>query len=314
VMRPEVQPPRSCSFSRAMAWRGHTSQDSNECLCAPRVLANGCRVRHRYELAGANWRATTPPFHLRLKLGEYWATSPILAKVELALNFREIQGSESMNEQRSATEYVGTTINDHPILTTEEVQQWFSRANCVAPSDAAESIAQMLNHCAFLFAQWKGTPELRASRRKNLSFLRIERIGEALRTLQTELPVLIGDTLKFSPGSRARGLVPVLALLDSVNLLAPGFQRYRPRGRGREPERWHNIARNLGLHITKIFKSSAGRRVGFGKPTSLGVAIMQSALAYLRVEKSPEAIVDAMRPKRTRNKKVRGGEIRPKSP
>lgn len=219
-----------------------------------------------------------------------------------------------MNESRATTEDIGTTINGRPILTTEDVQRWFIQAECVAPVDAAESIAQMLNHCAFLSMHWENTPELRAKRRNNLSLLRAKRIGEALRTLQTDLPGLIDDTLEALPSSRAGGLAPVQTLLESVNLLAPGFQKYRPRGRGRESERWHNIARNLGPHITKIFKSSAGKRVGFGKPTSPGITIMQLALAYLGVDRSPEAIVDAMRTKRRRIRKVRGGEITPKSP
>jgi hypothetical protein len=62
------------------------------------------------------------------KAGIILGYEPILVKVELAFNFREIQGSESMSERRSTTEYVGTTINGHPVLTIEEVQQWFRQA------------------------------------------------------------------------------------------------------------------------------------------------------------------------------------------
>jgi hypothetical protein len=39
------------------------------------------------------------------------------------------------------------------------------------------------------------------------------RIGGALRTLQTDLPVLIDDTLKVFSDRQAGGLMPVIALL-----------------------------------------------------------------------------------------------------
>jgi len=213
----------------------------------------------------------------------------------------------SMNKRSSVKEYDGPTINGKPILSIEQVQQWFAKAHCDASFDDAKLIAQSLNHCALLSALWRNTPALKASRRNNPSLLRMIRIGEALRTLQTDLPVLIDDTLKVFPDRQASGIMPATALLNSVNLLAPGFQKYRPYGRGPEPERWHNIARNLGPRILDVFKSS-GRRSGFGKSTSPAVAVMQSALSYLDVEASQETIVEAMRPKRTRTKKLEKGK------
>jgi hypothetical protein len=209
-------------------------------------------------------------------------------------------GTASMRKRPSTKEYDGPTINGKPILSIEQVQQWFKEAHCDASFDDAKFIAQALNHCALFAELWKNTPALKASRRNNPSYLRMTRISEALRTLQTDLPVLIDDTLKVFPDRQASGLKPVVALLDSVNLLVPGFEKYKRHGRGPEPERWHNIARNLRPRILDVFKSS-GRHAGIGKPTSPAVTVKQSALTYLGVETSQQAIVDAMRGREQRS-------------
>jgi hypothetical protein len=47
-------------------------------------------------------------------------------------------------------EYGGPTINGKPVLSIEEVQQWFKEADCDASFDNAKSIAQALNHCGYL--------------------------------------------------------------------------------------------------------------------------------------------------------------------
>jgi|SRR5665213_552888 len=213
-----------------------------------------------------------------------------------------------MDKSQPTAEDVGATINGRPALSTKKVQEWFSKANCAAPEDAAKVIAQMLNHYAFLAPIWKSTPELRARRRNNPSLRQMERIGEALRTLQTDLTDLIDKNLKEFSDRRANELKAWIALRDSVNVFATAFENYRPRGRGREPELWHNIVHKLGPNIIEIFRSSNGRRAGFGKPTSPAVTVMQAALEYLGEEKSPEAIVDAIRPKRTRMKKTGVGK------
>jgi len=192
-------------------------------------------------------------------------------------------------------EYDGPTINGRPALSIENVQQWFKEAYAVVPPQGEVApIAQSLNHCALLASQWKSSPEFKQMRRSNPSTLRMQRIHVALTTLQKDLPVLIDDTLKVFPDARSTRLVGVIALLDSVNTLVPGFQKFG-RGPGREPERWHRIARNLRPMIIAALKSAGVKRAGFGKPTSPAVKIMRAALDYLDVRKSSEAIVDAMR-------------------
>jgi hypothetical protein len=199
-----------------------------------------------------------------------------------------------------SVEYDGPTINGRPILSIENVQQWFKEAyGVVPPQGEAAPIAQSLNHCAFLASEWKGTFELKKMRRNNPSRLRGQRIHEALTILQDDLLGVIDDTLKVFPDARTNQLVAVIALLDSVNALAPGFQAFA-RGPCREPELWHRIARNLGPMIITAIKSAGVKRAGFGKSSNRAVKIMRAALDYLDVRKSDEAIVDAMRIRKKR--------------
>jgi len=204
------------------------------------------------------------------------------------------------NGTRRRVEYDGPTINGRPILSIENVQEWFREAyDVVPPQGAAAPIAQALNHCAFLASEWKSTPELKKMRRNNPSRLRGQRIHLALTTLQKDLPGLIDETLKVFPDARTTRLVGVIALLDSVSTLAPWFQAF-DRGPGREPERWRRIARNLRPMIISALKASGVKRAGFGKPTSPAIRIVRAALDYLDVRKSHEAIVDALRIRKKR--------------
>jgi hypothetical protein len=204
--------------------------------------------------------------------------------------------SRRMKKNSTArAKYDGPSINGCPALSIEDVQQWVKDAyDVVPPQSEAAVIAANLNHCLFLEAQWKNTPEFKKMRRNNQSISRIRRIHLALTTLQKDLPVLIDDTLKVFPDARTTRLLGVIALLASVNTLAPGFQTFGQRP-GREPELWRRIARNLGPMIITALKSAGVKRAGFGKPTSPAVKIMRAALDYLDVRKSHEAIVDAMR-------------------
>ena len=127
-----------------------------------------------------------------------------------------------MDTRQSAAKYDGPFIDGHPALSIDEVRQWFRKFDRVVPDGAATAIAQMLNHCAFLESQWKNTSEFKKARRSNASILRAKRVDEALSTLQRDLPVLIEDTLRVYPKRQPN---QVDALLDLVNLLAPGFQK-----------------------------------------------------------------------------------------
>jgi hypothetical protein len=199
----------------------------------------------------------------------------------------------------------GATINGRPALTPEIVQQWFRAAFDVVPgADAIEPLTQAVNHCAFIESQWKRTPEFDEMRRRNPSTLRARRIAEALSTLRSDLPALIEDTRKGIGDQQSDGLATVVALLDAVNLLVPGFQKFRQRGGGREVDPWHRIARNLRPLILEALRSSGVKRAGFGKITSPAVQIVKSALAYLEVKVSEQAIVEAMRPTRLRASRV----------
>jgi hypothetical protein len=210
-------------------------------------------------------------------------------------NLRLVSSRRMKKNSTAHAEYDGPSINGRPALSIGDVQQWFKDTyDVVPPQSEAATIAANLNHCLFLEAQWKSTPEFKKMRRNNQSTLRMQRIHLALTTLQKDLPALIDDTLKVFPDGRTTRLVGVIALLDSVDSLAPGFQTFG-RGPGREPELWRRIARNLGPMIIKALKSAGVKRAGFGKPTSPAVKIMRAALDYLDVRKSHDAIVDAMR-------------------
>jgi hypothetical protein len=128
----------------------------------------------------------------------------------------------------------------------------------------------------------------------------MQRISAALTTLQSDLPVLIDDTRRLTPQDEL-SLTILGALLDSVNKSAPGFQKFRRHGPGRKPEAWHQIARNLRTPILAALTASGVKRAGFAKSTSPAVMIVRSALGYLGVTASHEAIVDAMR---TRKRKA----------
>ena len=104
---------------------------------------------------------------------------------------------------------------------------------------------------------------------------------------------LIDDAVKIAPAHPA--MASMVALRDAINVLTPEFQEFLPKGRGRKPESWHTVARRLGPMFTEAIEQSGGRRAGFGQATSPAVKIMGSALAFLGIHASPEAIVDAMR-------------------
>lgn len=202
----------------------------------------------------------------------------------------------------------GPTINGHPILSVEDATQWFKEVGCCNPkTEAVLSLVQKLNEAEFVGFLWKSTPEFRAKRRNNPSRVRFARIAQALETLRSDLPVVVEDSLRpLSAVERSEWKHPITTLLEQANAVAPVFQNFLPRGRGREPEPWHNISRNIGSDIKKILLASGRRQAGLGKPTSPTVKVLKSALAYLGVNKSPEAIVDAIRPKRTRSIKRLG--------
>jgi hypothetical protein len=155
----------------------------------------------------------------------------------------------------------------------------------------------MLNEYEFFGSFWK--PAFKDRRNKNESYLRHVRVASALKTLQADLLIIIEDTRNISPQAQSsEGLRSIRTLLDSVVLVAPRFQQFLP-SRGRKADLWHNIARKLADQIRTIFKAN-GHRFGFGKTTSPGIQVLQGAFAYLGVHNTSEAIVDALRPQRTR--------------
>jgi hypothetical protein len=197
-------------------------------------------------------------------------------------------------DEAPTTEYDGPTMNGRLILDIETVQLWFKGACGVSlTKEAAKPVAQKLNDYALLAMTWKNTPEFNRMRENNKGRQRMQRISVALATLQKDIPALIDDTVKIAPEHPA--MASVVALRDAVNVLAPGFQKFLPKGRGRKPEAWHGVARKLGPMFKDAIKQSSGKRAGFGKATSPAVGIMQLALAYLGIEASLDAIADAMR-------------------
>ena len=245
--------------------------------------------------------------------GRCGAVMVISSEKSGSLEFREAKLEWKIGRSRSRVtgtltlDFEGATINGRPALTLEGVQQWFSKPFDVVPeAGAVAPIAQAVNHCALLESHWKRTPEFDEMRRSNPSVLRMRRIAKALATLQNDLPVLIEDTRKVIGNKQTEGLTAVMAFFGAVNPLAAGFEKFRQRGAGREVDPWHRIARNLRPLILEALTSAGVKRAGFGKITSPAVQIVKSALAYLEVEASEQAIVEAMR---TRTRARKNGKI-----
>ena len=208
-----------------------------------------------------------------------------------------MMGSHSEDNVPSVV-YDGPTVNGKPLLTVEVVEQWFKEAyGCIPSPEEATSLAKDINHCAFLSVHWK--PEFNKQRRGSADVLRMERIGLALTALKKDIPVLIANNIAVRPGPPDERLV---VLLSSVSSLEPLFQLYRPR-RGRQPELWHNVARNLGRKIIETAKADGVKRPGLGAPTSPAIGILKNALGFLGLETTVEAICDAVRPTRNRQGK-----------
>jgi hypothetical protein len=197
----------------------------------------------------------------------------------------------------------GPTVNGHPVLSVNDVIGWFQKYDCNVSEQSAIAIAQVLNQYEFLAPLWKDTPELRAKRRKNVSVLRNFRIADAIRTLQKDLPSLLDDARRVVPPDKLGALHPLESLLVDINSIASRFNSTKSPGRGRTPKTWHTVARKVGALIVDALRASNGRRAGLGKATSPAVKITRKALAYLGVNATPTAIVDAVRHRRVRRPK-----------
>lgn len=197
----------------------------------------------------------------------------------------------------------GPLINGHPILGINEVQQWFSDAGYEANTESAKSLAQAINHAELFGYLWKNTSALRTQRGNDQFRLQCGRVTQALEVLRMDLPLIIEAVLKVDPNVQSDNFNQLKTLLNYANTTAPSFQQFSPRGRGRQPELWHNVARNLAKNIKAILEASSSRRFGYARATSPVVRILQMALIYLNIHKSPETIVEALRPKRTRKRK-----------
>jgi len=209
---------------------------------------------------------------------------------------------------RNATTRVaeeGPFINGRPALTIREVQRWFKDAAKVTPpAKAVVPIAQGLNQSLLFQWLWSDKPTFKQMRRNSAPRLLGRRIGEALRALQKDLPTLLEGTLKTNPNTKSSALAHTHLLLDLVNQHAPAFEKFAPPPPGRAPKGWHKIARKLGPLIIKALKKSGLKRAGFGQPTSPAVGIIRSALSFLGVETTREAIVDAMRNRKKPGKTI----------
>ena len=210
-------------------------------------------------------------------------------------------------DQNDVAALDGPTLNGHPVLSIEDAKQWFKEVGCDPKTEAVVSLVKKLNELEFVGRLWKNTPAFRALRRSNPSYLRHVRVARALETLRSDIPNIIDDSLRTrSPIERSEWKHPMTTLLDYAILVAAAFQKFLPRGRGREPELWHNVARKIATDITEILEASGRRPAGLGKPTSPAVKVARSALAYFGINKSEEAIVEAIRPKRRRSIKRLG--------
>lgn len=178
-------------------------------------------------------------------------------------------------------------------LTVQDVEKWFKDAGQRTPFEATlEPIRDKLHYYVFIEGQWRDTADFKKTRKDNA--LKLRRINDALRTLQEEFPPLIENTLTAFPDKRA-GVEAAQRLMVAVNEVAPGFSKFVQPGRGRQRARWHRVAQDIGSLIAAALKSSGVKRPGFGKPTSPGVKVLQSALKFLLVNVSPDAIVEAMK-------------------
>jgi hypothetical protein len=204
-----------------------------------------------------------------------------------------------MRSKKDAQPYDGPTLNGHSLLSVTDVQAWFKGTGCDASVEAVLPMTRMLNEYEFLGGTWKNYPALKRQRRNDPSRLRAARVAVALQTLQKDFPIMIEETRAATPPERLDTLLPATKFRDQVNTWALRFQRHLPM-RGRERDLWHIVARKIAAQIVEIFRVSGRRRFGFGKPTSPAVEILRCAFAYLEMEVTPVAIVDALRPKRKR--------------
>lgn len=198
---------------------------------------------------------------------------------------------EAIEASVQGANYDGPTVNGRPILTVETVQEWFREAFNVVPSaDDAASIARDFNHCEWLVEEWK--PQYNEARRNREYVGRMARISKALTVLQVDLQKLYDDTLvAVQSPYNDEGFKAFVVLLDSVKLHEPAFQKFK-KGLGREPEKWHNLARNLGKKICDVAKKSGVNRCGLGKPTSPAILVLKRGLDWLDLDEREKVTLD----------------------
>jgi hypothetical protein len=211
-----------------------------------------------------------------------------------------------MTKRTKGSDNSDPLVNRRAILKPEEIQKWFSDLKRPITSDDARGIAKMLNDYAFLQAFWKDTQTFKTRRQSNVSLLRLRRIADALLVLQSDLPALIEDSFKVDPKRQDQSIQDLIAFNDKVALYAKGYEEYRSRGRGRQSDGWHLVARKIGTEVLKVLSSNSHGKAGFGKATSPAIKIIQRSFSFLQEERSAEAIVDALRRRRDRTKRSPG--------
>ena len=153
-------------------------------------------------------------------------------------------------------EYDGPLINGRLPATIELVQSWCVKAKApMLSDDNAATIARGVNDALLLELLWRD--EYKAARADNLSTQRMQRIAEALATLQADLPELIEDLRRGNPRGDFSETENLLKMVSRHQGIIDAYPR-RKKGRGRSHEK--NLAANLAEKVRNFWGEAATKK------------------------------------------------------
>ncbi len=195
-----------------------------------------------------------------------------------------------------------TTIYEKYPVDQGDISRWFEEGvGCKILENDAIEIAKYLNYLRANIIYWHpGSrdrwPAFSPSR------VRMAEIDRALGVLVKNLPLLIDDSVKIKPQYGATEEFKMISsTLDNAIILSQRLKLYAKRpGRPREP--WHSVAKILAEKIIHAARRVGVDQIGAGKGSSRAISIISKAFEYLDVDQPPEAIADAIRPVRARDR------------
>ena len=232
----------------------------------------------------------------------YYAVSAAPCKSTCDLDLRADCLSRLMVSpwRRSLDETDGPTIGGRPILSIGTVESWFSEAGLESPSDRfLFPIVQAINHLDLMQNIWKDNPELRKWRENSPSRVSVIGVAKAVDKICTELPNLINKSEDLVHGDYGK----YKQLVSTAQLCLPALETSLVKRKGRAPDNWHSVARNLKVLFKEAAQTKNERIIGFSQLTGTGIPLLRSALLHLGLDKTDEQIVDALRKPRKRDRR-----------